>query len=157
GQIAFGPDGYLYIPLGDGGNGGDIDAAGDDRGRPEEGWAQHLPSMLGTILRIDVDNGDPYAVPEDNPFINHDEIPAEVWAYGFRRPYWMSFGLETGQMYVADAGRALWEEVSGVVPGGNHGWRIKEGTHCVDPENFIASLETCPVTGASGEPLIDPV
>lgn len=157
GQIAFGPDGYLYIPLGDGGNGGDIDAADDDRGRPEAGWAQTLDSLLGSILRIDIDDGDPYGIPDDNPLLDVEEIPDEVYAYGFRNPYGMSFDLETGDLYIADAGQALWEEVSRVVPGGNHGWRIREGTHCFDPDNFIVSLDTCPDTGPRGEPLVDPV
>ena len=159
GQIAFGPDGYLYVPLGDGGNGGDIDAPDDDRGRPEIGWAQTTDSLLGSILRIDIDPaGDgPYAIPADNPFLDDDEVEDEVYAYGFRNPYGFSFDLDNGDMYVTDAGQALYEEVSRVEPGGNYGWNIREGTHCFNTEDFLQPPETCSATGYLDEPLIDPV
>lgn len=156
GQIGFGADGYLYIPLGDGGNGGDIDAEGDDF-RPEAGNAQTVETLLGSILRIDVDTGDPYGIPEDNVFAGEVEGADEIWAYGFRNPYGMSFDLETGAMYVADAGQARYEEIDLVEPGGNHGWNIKEGTHCFNPEDFLNPPDDCPDTGQRGEPLIDPI
>ena len=157
GQIGFGPDGYLYIPLGDGGNGGDVDAAGEDLGRPEAGNAQTVETLLGSILRIDVDTGDPYRIPEDNVFAGEVEGADEIWAYGFRNPYGMSFDLETGDMYVADAGQARYEEIDLVEPGGNHGWNIKEGTHCFNPDDFLDPPEDCPDTGQRGEPLVDPI
>lgn len=157
GQIGFGPDGYLYIPLGDGGNGGDVDAAGDDLGRPENGNAQTVETLLGSILRIDVDNGDPYAIPEDNVFAGDSEGADEIWAYGFRNPYGMSFDLETGEVYVADAGQARYEEIDLVEPGGNHGWNIREGTHCFNPDDFLNAPAECPDSGIRGEPLVDPI
>lgn len=162
GQIAMGPDGYLYVPLGDGGNGGDIDEEGDDRGRPDAGWAQTVESPLGSIFRIDVDVDEEqewgtYGIPSDNPFVGEERVPDEVFAYGFRNPYGLSFDLETGEIYVADAGQILFEEVSRVEAGGNYGWNIKEGTHCFNPDDFTDPPETCPDTGPFGEPLIDPV
>jgi glucose/arabinose dehydrogenase len=157
GQIGFGPDGYLYIPLGDGGNGGDRDAEGDDLGRPEAGNAQTIETLLGSILRIDVDSGDPYAIPDDNVFAGEVAGADEIWAYGFRNPYGMSFDLETGAVYVADAGQARYEEIDLVEPGGNHGWNIKEGTHCFDPDDFLNPPAECPDGGTRGEPLVDPI
>lgn len=157
GQIGFGHDGYLYIPLGDGGNGGDVDASGDDLGRPENGNAQTIETVLGSILRIDVDNGDPYAIPEDNVFAGDTAGADEIWAYGFRNPYGMSFDLETGDMYVAEAGQARFEEIDLVEPGGNHGWNIREGTHCFNPDDFLNPPAECPDTGLQGEPLVDPI
>lgn len=158
GQIAVGPDGFLYVPLGDGGNGGDRDDEGDDRGRPDAGWAQTPDSLLGSILRLDIDSGDQgYSIPADNPFVDNDDVADEIFAYGFRNPYGMSFDLETGEMYVADAGQALFEEVSLVEAGGNYGWNIREGTHCFDPDDFLNPPPSCPETGPLGEPLIDPV
>lgn len=157
GQIGFGPDGYLYVPLGDGGNGGDIDAEGEDLGRPEAGNAQTVETLLGSVLRIDVDSDDPYGIPEDNPFFGDGDAREEIWAYGFRNPYGMSFDLETGDVYVADAGQARYEEITRVEPGGNHGWNIKEGTHCFNPDDFLNPPGDCPDTGERGEALIDPV
>jgi glucose/arabinose dehydrogenase len=156
GQIGFGSDGYLYIPLGDGGNGGDIDREGEDLGRPEAGNAQTVETLLGSILRIDVDTGNPYGIPDDNVFVGAEGAD-EIWAYGFRNPYGMSFDLETGDMYVADAGQARYEEIDLVQPGGNHGWNIKEGTHCFNPEDFLNPPNDCPDIGSRGEPLIDPI
>lgn len=156
GQIAFGPDRLLYIPLGDGGNAGDVDAEGEDLGRPEMGNAQTVETPLGSILRIDVDGQEPYEIPPDNVFANDDGVD-EIYAYGFRNPYGLSFDLETGEMYVADAGQARYEEVSRVEPGGNHGWNIREGTHCFNPDDFLNPPDECPDTGPRGEPLIAPV
>lgn len=156
GQIGFGPDGMLYIPLGDGGNGGDQDAEGDDRGRPADGNGQTASTLLGSVLRIDVDGGDPYGIPHDNPLLDTEAAP-ETFAYGFRNPYGMSFDLDTGDMYVADAGQAIYEEVSRVEPRGNHGWNIREGTHCFNPDDFVNPPAECPDEGPEGRPLIDPV
>ena len=157
GHITFGPDGYLYVPLGDGGNGGDVDPDDDDRGRPPEGNAQTPSTLLGSILRIDVDGDEPYGIPDDNPFVGEDGFAPEIWAYGFRNPYGLSFDLETGDLYAADAGQALYEEASIVEPGGNHGWNIREGTHCFTPEDFLEPTGDCPETSDRGEPLVDPV
>ena len=153
GQIAFGPDGYLYIPLGDGGD-------ADDTGlghNPEIGNAQDTSVLLGSILRIDVDGGDPYGIPTDNPFVG-GEGRDEIFAYGFRNPYRIAFDAGGNrQLFVGDAGQNQWEEVDRVALGGNYGWNIKEGAHCFDPENPDTSPEECPNTGPGGEPLIDPI
>ena len=153
GQIAFGPDGYLYIPLGDGGD-------ADDTGlghNPEIGNAQDTSVWLGSILRIDVDGGDPYAIPPDNPFVGQ-ESRNEIFAYGFRNPYRIAFDAGgSQQLFVGDAGQNQWEEVDLVTLGGNYGWNIKEGTHCFDPENPNTSPAECPDAGPLGEPLIDPI
>ncbi|HSJ54794.1 MAG TPA: PQQ-dependent sugar dehydrogenase, partial [Anaerolineae bacterium] len=153
GQIAFGPDGYLYIPLGDGGSANDV-AVGHT---PDLGNGQDTSNLLGSILRIDVDEGDPYGIPADNPFDGEQGLE-EIFAYGFRNPYRISFDAGgDNQLYVGDAGQNQWEEVSVVTLGGNYGWNIKEGTHCFDPDRPDAQVEECPDTGRLGEPLIDPV
>src|SRR5690606_26191083 len=122
GQIGFGFDGYLYVPLGDGGNGGDEDAADEDLGRPEAGWAQTTESLLGSLLRINVDGSDVggYSIPPDNPFVGDDAVRDEIYAYGFRNPYGMSFDVDTGDVYITDAGQALFEEVDRIEAGGNY-------------------------------------
>ncbi|MFZ6029034.1 MAG: PQQ-dependent sugar dehydrogenase [Chloroflexota bacterium] len=153
GQIAFGPDGYLYIPLGDGGGANDTGTGHT----PVLGNAQDTSRWFGSILRIDVDGGDPYAIPADNPFEGQQGLE-EIYAYGFRNPYRIAF--DTGgehQLFVGDAGQNLWEEVDIVTRGGNYGWNIKEGTHCFDPESANDSPPDCPETGPLGEDLIDPI
>lgn len=159
GTVAFGPDGFLYISLGDGGGADDVgighveDWYADNAG----GNGQDVTSnLLGSILRIDVDGAEPYTIPADNPFVGEEGLD-EIWAYGFRNPYRFSFDPLTGDMLVGDAGQNLWEEVSVVVGGGNYGWNVKEGTHCFDTENPDISPADCPDTGEFGEPLIDPV
>jgi glucose/arabinose dehydrogenase len=159
GHIVFGRDGHLYVPLGDGGNGGDVDPPDDDRGRPDAGHGQTTSTLLGSILRLDVDaepDDGGYGIPDDNPFVDEEPLD-EIWAYGFRNPYGLSLDLETGDLYAADAGQALYEELNRVEPGGNHGWNIKEGTGCFDPDDFLDPPATCPDSGADGEPLIDPI
>lgn len=152
GQILFGPDGYLYVALGDGGAANDVGL-----GHPQQGNGQDVTTLLGSILRLDVDTGDPYGIPADNPFVGKDGRD-EIYAYGFRNPFRMSFDAGgSHQLYVGDVGQNLWEEVDIVVNGGNYGWRIKEGTHCFDPDSPDQSPQLCPGTGASGEPLIDPI
>jgi len=120
GQMAFGPDGYLYMGLGDGGSEGDPDRNG-----------QNTNVLLGKILRIDVDHGEPYAVPADNPFVNGGG-KSEIWEYGLRNPWRFSFDKPSGNLYIADVGQDLWEEVD-VVPanagGLNFGWSYYEGLH----------------------------
>ncbi|MFA5102665.1 MAG: PQQ-dependent sugar dehydrogenase, partial [Candidatus Thermoplasmatota archaeon] len=125
GQLAFGLDGYLYIGVGDGGG------AGDQHGVIGNG--QNISTLLGKILRIDVDTGTPYAIPSDNPFVGTEGLD-EIYAYGFRNPYRFSFDQLTGALYVADVGQDEWEEIDLVENGGNYGWRILEGTHLYDPE-----------------------
>lgn len=121
GMIAFGPDGYLYVGLGDGGSKGDPDNR-----------AQNPEDLLGKILRIDVDHGDPYGIPADNPFAKGGGRP-EIYAMGLRNPWRFSFDVKTGSLWVADVGQYKWEEINRVVRGGNYGWRIMEGAHCFHP------------------------
>jgi glucose/arabinose dehydrogenase len=159
GTIEFGPDGYLYIALGDGGGSDDtgIGHVTDWYDTNDGGNGQDIEeNLLGSILRIDVDDEEPYAIPADNPFVGEDGR-GEIWAYGFRNPYRFSFDTQTGDLIVGDVGQNLWEEVNLVEEAGNYGWNVKEGAHCFDasdPENEMAD---CPNEGALGEPLIDPV
>ena len=121
GQLLFGPDGYLYIGMGDGGSQGD-----------PLGNGQSLQTLLGKILRIDVDNKQPYGIPADNPFANGGGLP-EIWAYGLRNPWRFSFDKLTGDLYIGDVGQDEWEEIDflpvGSPGGANFGWRFYEGTH----------------------------
>lgn len=152
GCVVFGPDGYLYLSLGDGG-------AGNDRGlgHPPMGNGQDVTTLLGSILRIDVDQGDPYGVPADNPFVGK-EGRDEIFAYGLRNAFRFSFDAGGDrQLYAADVGQELWEEVDIVVKGGNYGWNIREGAHCFEPDDPDNPPDDCPDTGRLGEPLIDPI
>ena len=170
GTLLFGPrDGYLYMSIGDGGGADDVGL-----GHVDDWYAANAggngqdiqQNLLGNILRIDVDRGAPYAVPADNPFAGTPGCADgcdEIWAYGFRNPYRISFDLGGARdLFVGDAGQELWEEVSIAVKGGNFGWNVKEGTHCFSTDNPDESPPECPDTvGAShpraGDPLIDPV
>ena len=128
GQIVFGPKGNLWVGTGDGGSGGDP----HDNGQKGQ-------TLLGKLLRIDVSSSTDarYAVPADNPFIDNDEFLDEIWAYGLRNPWRFSFDRQTGDLYIADVGQNVWEEVNfqpAASPGGeNYGWRITEGLHCFQP------------------------
>ncbi|HXF50266.1 MAG TPA: PQQ-dependent sugar dehydrogenase, partial [Dehalococcoidia bacterium] len=119
GQIAFGPDGYLYVALGDGGSGGD-----------PLGNAQNLGELLGSILRIDVSGPSGYRVPPDNPFVGVAGARPEIYAYGLRNPWRFSFDRATGVLWAGDVGQNRWEEVDRIVAGGNYGWNIMEGPEC---------------------------
>ncbi|HEX8616131.1 MAG TPA: PQQ-dependent sugar dehydrogenase [Thermoanaerobaculia bacterium] len=126
GQLQFGPDGYLYIGLGDGGGSGD-----------PSNRAQNLSDLLGKMLRIDVDSAQPYAIPPSNPFVGRAGARPEIWAYGLRNPWRFSFDRNFGDLWIADVGQGAWEEVSlqraSSIGGENYGWRKAEGTHCFNP------------------------
>ncbi|MBH59401.1 MAG: glucose sorbosone dehydrogenase [Thaumarchaeota archaeon] len=127
GSIDFGPDGYLYIALGDGGSGGDPLLHG-----------QNGNTLLGSILRIDVSKSSEnnlYQIPNDNPFIDNDKFRDEIWAYGLRNPWRMSFDKETGKLFVGDVGQNKFEEINIIEKGGNYGWNIMEGNSCFNNEN----------------------
>ncbi len=151
GQVAFGPDGYLYIGLGDGGGGGDPDGNGQD-----------LDALLGKILRIDVNSGSPYAIPGDNPFQGQTGKRSEIWSYGLRNPWRFGFDRANGDLYIADVGQNIWEEIDyepAGTGGRNYGWNRMEGKHCYpansgcDPSEFTLPVseydhqEGCSVTG----------
>jgi glucose/arabinose dehydrogenase len=120
GEITFGPDGYLYVGVGDGGSAGDPDGNG-----------QNKNALLAKILRIDV-SGDTYTIPPDNPFAGGGGAP-EIYAYGFRNPWRFSFDPATGALWAGDVGQNKWEEVDRVVSGGDYGWNVMEGNHCYKP------------------------
>jgi len=151
GHIAFGPDGYLYVSLGDGGAAGDPLKAGQD-----------LNQLLGKILRLDVVGQDAYAIPSSNPFADGAQGLPEIWAYGVRNVWRFSFDRATGDLYLADVGQNLWEEVnfqpSDSIGGENYGWNIFEGSHPyamgTPPENMVYPIAEyehrnghCSVTG----------
>lgn len=159
GTLAFGPDGFLYISIGDGGNKDDV-----GNGHVSDWYAANAGgngqdiymNLMGNILRIDI-NGTPYNIPADNPFVGTAARP-EIWAYGFRNPY--RFSIDMGgshQLLVGDEGQSLYEEVDLVTKGGNYGWNVKEGTHCFDTDSDLLVRPSCPSVDSAGKPLIDPV
>jgi glucose/arabinose dehydrogenase len=132
GLLAFGPDGMLYAGLGDGGSGGD-----------PLGNGQNFNSLLGSLLRLDIDHGDPYAIPADNPFVGQANHRGEVWAKGLRNPWRYAFDAPTGRLFIADVGQDLWEEIDvkpATTGGLNYGWNIMEGFSCYN-------ASTCSQTG----------
>ncbi len=139
GGLKFGPDGYLYIGLGDGGSGGDPQANGQKR-----------TTFLGKMLRIDVDNGSPYGIPPSNPFVSDPNTLDEIWALGLRNPWRYSFDRLTGDLWIGDVGQNAWEEVDfqpANSPGGeNYGWRCNEGNHDFNTTGCLPdSVMTFPV------------
>ncbi|WP_420847081.1 PQQ-dependent sugar dehydrogenase [Nonomuraea basaltis] len=136
GQLAFGPDGHLYIALGDGGSAGD-----------PQGNGQDLGTLLGKILRVDPRGGRPYKVPDDNPFVGKEGAKPEIWAYGLRNPWRFTFDRDTGDLWIGDVGQNAWEEVdyqpAGSEGGENYGWNLREGDE--------------PFRGGKGRELVDPV
>ena len=136
GSVVFGPDGLLYLGLGDGGSAGD-----------PFGNAQDPSRILGKLLRIDVDTGTPYSIPPSNPFASGGGR-GEVYAYGLRNPWRFSFDRATGALWLADVGQDTWEEVDVIVPGGNYGWSHREGKHCYPP-----AASSCP--GAFIDPVVE--
>ncbi len=148
GQLQFGPDGYLYVSFGDGGTPLYTYTPGFDK-------ALGLDSFAGKILRIDVDNGDPYSIPEDNPFSSLDWVPGEIYALGFRNPWKFSFDFETGELLAADVGNYDWEEINKIVAGGNYGWPAREGPVCfVFPDTKAIAVENCELNKQYLDPLI---
>lgn len=140
GTICFGPDGYLYVGLGDGGAANDPNQNG-----------QNLKTMLGSILRIDVDkksDGKNYSVPSDNPFVAKQDAVPEIYAYGLRNVWRMSFDRKTGTGWIADVGQNIWEEVNILEKGGNYGWNIRESKH-----NF----EKAPRKPKPNEKFVEPI
>ncbi len=157
GDLAFGPDGYLYVAVGDGGSGGDqgpghvddwYDAVGGGNGQDV------TENLLGSILRLDVDDRDAdlgYGIPDDNPLVGRAGLD-EHYAWGLRNPYRMSFDGE--DLYVGDVGQNRYEEVSLVERGGNYGWNVTEGTHCYGADDCP---DATPEAVRGGEPLVDPI
>ena len=126
GQLEFGPEGYLYIGMGDGGDAGD-----------PNNYAQNPDSLLGKMLRIDVDGDVPYGVPPDNPFISDEQVRDEIWALGLRNLWRFSFDRFSGDLFIGDVGQNNWEEIdyqpATSAGGENYGWRLMEGNHCYNP------------------------
>jgi glucose/arabinose dehydrogenase len=149
GLVMFGPDGMLYVGMGDGGSAGDPQGNGQDRS-----------TLLGDLLRLDIDLGDPYAIPRDNPFVGQRGMRGEIWAWGLRNPWRFCFDPPSGLLYIADVGQNKWEEID-VAParrgGLNYGWNLRESAHpfrgnatgktLVDPVVEYSHGEGCSVTG----------
>src|SRR5262249_49835320 len=133
GMLAFGPDGYLYVGLGDGGSAGD-----------PWGNAQNRSVLLGKLLRLKVDGDEPYTIPADNPWPHgEDQARPEIWAYGLRNPWRFSFDRATGDLYIADVGQNAYEEIdfqpAGSTGGQNYGWNIREAAHCFQADSCQTS------------------
>jgi glucose/arabinose dehydrogenase len=136
GNIAFGPDGYLYIGRGDGGGGNDQHGT--------IGNGQRMTTLLGKLLRIDVDRGSPYAVPADNPFVGRAGARPEIWAYGLRNPWKFGIDPQSGEVFVADNGWESWEMIHRIVRGGNCGWPVMEGRAALRSEVAVGPTPIIP-------------
>ena len=163
GQVLFGHDVYLYLGLGDGGSANDV-----AEGHPPMGNGQDITTLLGSVLRLDVDVDEGYAIPADNPFVDGVELPAnfewsgdtarsEIFLWGLRNPYRFSVDRETGTLIVPDVGQNLWEEVNVVTGPGNLGWNLREGAFAFDPANPVSTPTEGVTTGPRGEELVEPV
>ena len=151
GRIAFGPDGFLYVGLGDGGAGNDVGP-----GHGENGNGQNIETLLGSILRIDVDGAEPYGIPADNPFVGKPGRD-EIYAYGLRNPWGLSFDRGgSHRLFVADVGQNRFEEVNIIENGGNYGWRVREGFSGFDPKKAMDKEIEAPTVDANGEPFDEP-
>ena len=143
GDIAFGPDGYLYIGFGDGGGSDDQYANG-----------QNTNTLMGAIVRLDIDGGSPYGIPVGNPFEANPVCTGgsgmnpcpEIYAWGLRNPWRFSFDEVTAKLWAADVGQGAWEEVDVIVEGGNYGWNVREGAHCFSPASGCADTFIEPIT-----------
>ncbi|WP_238709603.1 PQQ-dependent sugar dehydrogenase [Natronorubrum halophilum] len=167
GPMAFGPDGYLYVPMGDGGGAND-----DMEGHVEDWYDDNAggngqdvsENLLGGIHRIDVDQegtDQPYAIPDDNPLVDEEDALPEYYAWGMRNPFGISFDSE-GRLFASDAGQDLFEEANIVEAGGNYGWNVKEGTHCFSTESPSDPPTECPDSTPdeppyNGQELQDPI
>lgn len=158
GRIAFGPDGYLYWTVGDGGAFNDVGDVARGRGHPPEGNGQKLDTLLGKVLRLDIDGGMPYGIPKDNPFSDGKKGLPEIYAYGLRNPWGISFDRGgKHDLIVVDVGQDRWEEINVIVNGGNYGWRLREGFDGFDPNNPRSAPTNAVTVGADGKPFVDPV
>jgi len=154
GQLAFGPDGFLYAGIGDGGNANDTGFGHTE----ETGNAQDLSSLLGKILRLDVSVSGAYTVPESNPFSDNASARPEIYAYGLRNPWRFSFDRGGDhRLFCGDVGQNLFEEINIIVGGANYGWNLREGLGCFDPDAPSAPPADCAELGYRGEPLVDPI
>jgi glucose/arabinose dehydrogenase len=153
GRILFGPDGYLYIGTGDGGGAND-----NELGHSSQGNGQDTTVLLGKLLRIDVNKGSPYAIPSDNPFADGKQGRPEIFAYGLRNPWGISFDRGGArELFAVDVGQNLYEELNIIVKGGNYGWRVREGFHAFDPKTPNEPPAESPKIDALGKPFIDPL
>ena len=154
GRIAFGPDGKLYWTVGDGGAPNDVGV----RGHAPEGNGQNRQTLLGKVLRLDVDSGTPYGIPADNPYADGKNGRPEIYAYGLRNPWGISFDRGgTHELIVTDIGQERWEEINLIVNGGNYGWRLREGFDGFDPKSAYQAPANPATVGADGKPFVDPV
>jgi glucose/arabinose dehydrogenase len=153
GRMAFGPDGLLYLGTGDGGGAND-----NQLGHAAQGNGQDTTTLLGKILRIDVDKGNPYATPSDNPFADGKQGRPEIYAYGIRNPWGISFD-RGGQheLFAVDVGQDMYEELNIIEKGGNYGWRVRESHVAFDPKKPKEPPTDAPKTDALGRPFIDPI
>lgn len=159
GRIAFGPDGFLYLGVGDGGHKNDINKADTDNARGPRGNGQDLNTLLGKIVRIDVDKpaaGKLYGIPQDNPFAKGGGLP-EIYAWGIRNPWGMTFDRGgKRELFEVEVGQSRWEEVNIIVKGGNYGWNLREGAEWFNPKKELTPLEK-PYFDPGAAKFVDPI